>query len=487
MRKAEPNEQLGLRIGSMRVSYNESVLSGGALKQAVIERYRCPADLLNLEVRPLASAQTGYFRFGSGITCYGRSSKVSAEAGSDGALFDALQEVTLDGSKVNLPFDPAEVIDNLRLERYQRANGNGDVSALRKLYYFLRPLTGISLRRQIQKFHARGWQKSTFPAWPVDTTVESLCEKVLQLSMQAQGAAVPFVWFWPEGAPGCALMTHDVETERGRDFCSELMDLDDSFGIKASFQIVPEERYAVSRAFLSSIRQRGFEVCVQDLNHDGRLFDSKDEFLRRAARINQYGREYGATAFRAAVLYRNPEWYEALDFAVDMSIPNSAPMDPQRGGCCTVMPYFIGKTLELPVTTIQDYTLFHLLEERSIALWKTQIEMILKKHGIASFIVHPDYLLTAETRSLYAELLGYLRELRASSGIWCTLPSELDGWWRARSRMTLVRDGSSWRIEGEGAERARLAYAKDVNGQVVYEIPQAASASILSFRLPGWQ
>jgi hypothetical protein len=37
-------------------------------------------------------------------------------------------------------------------------------------------------------------------------------------------------------------MTHDLETERGKAFCTELMDIDDSFGIKASFQVVPGGR-----------------------------------------------------------------------------------------------------------------------------------------------------------------------------------------------------------------------------------------------------
>jgi hypothetical protein len=179
--------------------------------------------------------------------------------------------------------------------------------------------------------------------------VESLREELMLLSLQDKAVScVPLAWFWPKGARGCLTMTHDVETEAGRDSCAELMDLDDAFGIKASFQIVPEKRYSLSAQFLDSIRDRGFEIGVQDLNHDGGLFDSTEEFLRRAQAINRYGREYGARGFRAAVLYRKPEWYDALDFAFDMSIPNVAHLDPQRGGCCTVMPYFIGKILELP-------------------------------------------------------------------------------------------------------------------------------------------
>jgi len=86
-------------------------------------------------------------------------------------------------------------------------------------------------------------------------------------------------------------MTHDVETVAGRDFCTSLMDIDDRYGIKSSFQIVPEARYAVTPEFLDEIRERGFEICVQDLNHDGRLFDHRREFLRRAETINEYAQQ----------------------------------------------------------------------------------------------------------------------------------------------------------------------------------------------------
>jgi len=345
---------------------------------------------------------------------------------------------------------------------------------LRTMYYHVRPLTNLALRRQVQKFHARNWKKETFPKWPVDTSVEDVCETLLLLSMQTKGVdRVPFVWFWPAGASAGMMMTHDVETDAGRDACEDLMNVDDSFGIKAVFGIVPQDRYEVPSKFLESIQNRGFEVAVQDLNHDGRLYDNKEEFLRRAVLINRYGREYGASGFRAGILYRKPEWYDALEFNYDMSIPNASPIDPQRGGCCTVMPYFIGKILELPVTTIQDYTLLYVLNERSIDLWKTQIDMILKKNGLLSFIVHPDYLRDFDTLSVYEELLGYLRNVRAKTPIWCALPREIDAWWRARNKMSVVRDGESWRIEGDDDGRAVLAYAKNIDGKLVYEVPSA--------------
>jgi hypothetical protein len=275
-------------------------------------------------------------------------------------------------------------------------------------------------------------------------------------------------------------MTHDVETELGRDFCPTLMDCNDSFGIKASFEIVPEERYSVSRDFLDSIRKRGFEIVVHDLNHDGYLFRDRKEFLERAAKINSYAREYGAEGFRAAILFRKQSWFDALEFSYDMSIPNVAHLDPQRGGCCTVMPYFLGNLLELPVTTTQDYTLFNILNDHSIDLWKRQTEIITRKHGLISFIVHPDYICGPGKRSIYEELLSYLTRLKEERNVWLTTPGEVNRWWRQRADMTLVQNGNDWRVEGLGSERARICYASEKEGQLVYTLQAGAAQNILS-------
>jgi hypothetical protein len=254
-------------------------------------------------------------------------------------------------------------------------------------------------------------------------------------------------------------MTHDIETRLGRNFCDTLMDIDDSFGIKASFQIIPEQRYGVTPDFLGSIRNRGFEVVVHDLNHDGHLYKDRKQFLRRAAEINSYAALYGADGFRAASLYRKQLWYDVLNFSYDMSVPNVAHLDPQRGGCCTVMPYFVGNILELPVTTTQDYTLFHILRDYSIELWKQQMEIIMGKHGLISFIVHPDYIIEPRHRRVYEALLAYLCRVREENGLWIATPGEVSRWWRQRAQMRLLRSGDGWRIEGPGSERACLAYA----------------------------
>lgn len=151
-----------------------------------------------------------------------------------------------------------------------------------------------------------------------------------------------------------------------------------------------------------------------------------------------------------------------------MSIPNVAHLDPQRGGCCTVMPYFIGDVIELPVTCTQDYTLFRILGDYSIDLWKKQIALIRENHGLISFIVHPDYIIEQRARDTYKLLLSHLAALRAEGHIWAALPGEVAHWWKERSNMEIVQENGKWSVKGPGKERACVAYASLAGDAVTY-------------------
>ncbi len=286
---------------------------------------------------------------------------------------------------------------------------------------------------------------------------------------------MPFIWFWPEGAANCLIMTHDVETAAGRDFTRQLMNIDESYGLKASFQVIPEDRYEVPEEYIQEIRSRGFEFNIHDLNHDGKLYRERREFLLRAAKINEYARRYKAHGFRAGALYRNLDWYDVFEFSYDMSVPNVAHLEPTRGGCCTVFPFFISNIVEIPVTMAQDYSIFHILNDYSINLWKQQLDLIRAQNGLMSFIAHPDYLNSRNTRRVYEELLSHLRHRIECENIWSALPGEVDRWWRARSQMNLVQNGGEWEIEGPQKERARIAYAVLEGDQLVYNVPSTAA------------
>jgi hypothetical protein len=446
------------------------------ISNPVVDYFRCPA-LPPFVVRGNLSDSKGFFRFGDDAVCYGHVVGTTSPSVHP-RIFDASEHVKYEEGIVSLPFDIRQIVDNLRYERY--VNGSAghrwvEKPWVKNTYYRLRPMMAVSLRKHLQKFYLQGWDNISFPGWPVDRSVDILLEKLVVIAMNDMRIdRLPFIWFWPDRYDACAILTHDVETSVGRDFSDRLMDIDDEFGVKASFQIVPEKRYGVPESFLESIRQRGFEINVQGLDHDGDLFACRREFLERAKRINQYAKQWGALGFRSPILYRNSEWFADLDFEYDMSVPNTARMEAQRGGCCTAMPYTLPSGMtELPVTMAEDYTLLHILNDYSATLWKQQMKSVLTGHGLMNFIIHPDYLIADYARTVYKTLLEDITRLRNNNNVWVTLPKEVSRWWRDRSEMKLVRDGRSWRVEGVGSSRARVAWAHLEGDRLFYEIESA--------------
>jgi glycosyltransferase involved in cell wall biosynthesis len=444
------------------------------MNRAFLEHFCCPETTVSFRLIGDMAKEAGYFQFGKDVICFGQACSRSFATKASDKLEDLEAAVQMGQNTIALPFDLDQVVDNLRYERYASHMGPdatrlGTHPLIRDLYYLARPYLSVTVRRVLQRIRLRSALKTPFPHWPVDRTVDRMFEKVMGLAIRAGGnVPIPFIWFWPDGAKAALLLTHDVESPTGLDFCPTLMDLDNEFGFYASFQLVPEKRYTVTKQILESIKNRGFEVNVHDLNHDGHLFREREEFLRRASKINEHAILFGTSGFRSGALYRNLNWYDALRISYDMSVPNVGHLDPQSGGCCTTLPYFIGDIIELPVTETQDYSLFHILNKYSIDLWKQQTEIILRGNGLISFIVHPDYVIEKQARNTYRALLAYLAEIRTAEAIWSALPAEIARWWKLRRAMRLVRSGEAWQIVGDGKERAKIAYAYLEEGQVRY-------------------
>jgi len=450
------------------------------INQTLIDFFRCPADCIDFRLSQPGSGAPGFFKFGPDAIGYGQVGVAFAADDVRRELHDASSDVQLAQGACLLSFDPGAVVENLRRERYvadaqTEAPGLTRGGLVRKAYYAVRPILPVAVRKHLQRLSLRGWERKPFPRWPLDRSVDQIFERLLLLALQAQGLEkIPFIWFWPEGKSACAIMTHDVETKTGLEFCPSLMDLNDSYGIKSSFQIIPEGRYVTPQEVREEIERRGFEVDVHDWNHDGHLYSDRETFLSRAAKINQIAAEWGAEGFRSGVLYRNTDWFADYTFSYDMSVANVGHLDPQPGGCCTVFPYFIGKILEIPLTTTQDYPLFHVLRDYSIDLWRKQINLILQGHGLISTVVHPDYVIEKRARATYSELLAHLASLGAQKSVWLALPRDVNRWWRDRSQMSLIQRDGRWEIAGPGSERARVAYASFDGKGIAYSFDRLA-------------
>lgn len=213
---------------------------------------------------------------------------------------------------------------------------------------------------------------------------------------------------WPDGKQFALVLTHDVDTGKGQERCFDLAKLEMRLGFRSSFNFVPR-RYAVSPELRKYLAWNGFEVGVHGLYHDGNYFRSRDTFSRRAVLINQYLKEWGAVGFRAPCMYHNLDWIHDLDIEYDASTFDTDPFEPQPDGVRTIFPFRVNGSpvrsgyVEIPYTLPQDFTLFILMREKSIDIWKQKLDWVAECGGMALLITHPDYMNFGASRPAYDE------------------------------------------------------------------------------------
>src|SRR5258708_23792579 len=88
------------------------------MNRAFVDYYRCPEEFASCFLDGQQSAPLGHFRFGADAICYGSISKGEVHSSPDGKLHDALQDAVVKRGTVGLSFDPDQVVNNLRFERY---------------------------------------------------------------------------------------------------------------------------------------------------------------------------------------------------------------------------------------------------------------------------------------------------------------------------------------------------------------------------------
>ena len=310
-----------------------------------------------------------------------------------------------------------------------------DLSSTRRLYYQLRFLVPQQLRPVLRRL-VRGQQKAPSLGWPVEDRYVRFLYGLLE-GLREKGASVEPAPFWPMNARFAFVLTHDVETVRGQAFARTLADVDDQYGFRSSFNLVPEP-YRVDTELRTELRERGFEVGVHGLKHDGRLFSSRAEFERRAHAINQYLKEWGAVGFRSPFTHRNPEWMQSLEIEYDSSFFDTDPFETIPGGTMSIWPFFCGRFVELPYTLMQDHTLFEVFGHTPQP-WLDKVDFIAKWGGMALLNVHPDYMRDPAHLAVYKPFLERMSERirragqQGSTYCWHALPRDVARWWRKRA------------------------------------------------------
>ncbi|HEV2395496.1 MAG TPA: glycosyltransferase [Candidatus Sulfotelmatobacter sp.] len=214
------------------------------------------------------------------------------------------------------------------------------------------------------------------------------------------------------------------------------MRLETKFGFRSSFNFVPEGQYRVPEDLRTLLTQSGFEVGVHGLDHDGKLYRSKTKFARDAARIQSYIRLWKASGFRSPLMQHELGWLHKLELKYDASTFDTDPFEPQCDGVGTIFPFWVANPdgmgyVELPYTLVQDFTLFKVLQQSDISIWKRKLDWIASRGGMALLNTHPDYMcFTAQCDSdqvpsaLYEEFLTYVRDNYQGS-FWSALPKDV--------------------------------------------------------------
>jgi hypothetical protein len=302
-------------------------------------------------------------------------------------------------------------------------------------YYTIRPAlprpVQIALRRMFVRWRLRFVQD----IWPIDPSSSS----------RPQGWAG-----WPSGRKFAFVLTHDVESERGVARCSRLARLEKDLGLTSSFNFIPE-RYAQTSRIRGELLEKGFEIGVHDLWHDGKLYRSRKVFSERALRINRYLKDWGAVGFRSASMQHNLEWIHDLNIEYDCSTFDTDPFEPQPDGVGTIFPMLVrgqpgrGQYVELPYTLPQDMTVFILIGHGSSQIWKEKLDWVASHGGMALLNTHPDYMYWNGQKGrideypieFYREFLDYVIE-KYHGQYWNALPRDVARYWA--SRMTSRQD-----------------------------------------------
>jgi len=313
-----------------------------------------------------------------------------------------------------------------------------------RIYYSLKPFIPRSIRLGIRRWFAVRKRKQVRDIWPIMPASE-------------RG---PQDWCgWPDGKQFALVLTHDVEGKEGLNKCRQLMRLEQERGFRSSFNFIPEGNYKVPAELRGELVSNGFEVGIHDLKHDGRLFLSRRDFCRKAARINRYLHDWKAAGFRSGFMLHKLDWLHQLDIQYDASTFDTDPFEPQPEGRHTIFPFWVPAPVsrnsepnsreisrsprpisadfhagyvELPYTLPQDFTLFLLLKERTPEIWLQKVDWIAKHGGMALVNVHPDYLCLDEATpkameypaTHYKALLDYVRD-RYEGVYWNTTPREV--------------------------------------------------------------
>ena len=141
------------------------------MNQAFRHYFRCPDDAADFRLVGELEKESGFFRFGEGVDCYGQSSVRRPAANYHVQLEDVSCAAKIERRHVTLPFDPDKIAENLRFEAYTGQMHSehtyfGGNPVIRAIYYLGRPVFPVHFRRILQRIRLQGDTQAPFPIGP---------------------------------------------------------------------------------------------------------------------------------------------------------------------------------------------------------------------------------------------------------------------------------------------------------------------------------
>ena len=183
-----------------------------------------------------------------------------------------------------LPFDLGADMLRLWSERYATVGRTGLKRLALRSYYTVRPVLPRAVQIWLRRRFAPVQARTRFPAWPLETSLHDQYELLLRRLAQVAGEPVPTLSAWPGGRAWALVLTHDVETGKGRDHVHLMRDLEAERGYRSSWNFVPSAT-TLPIAGRRASRPNGFEVGVHGLYHDGRDLESRATLERGCPRF----------------------------------------------------------------------------------------------------------------------------------------------------------------------------------------------------------
>jgi hypothetical protein len=269
-----------------------------------------------------------------------------------------------------------------------------------------------------------------FPEWPAERRLDDARRRAW--AEAASEAGVPLRRpVWPGGARAAVVLTHDLDTAADLDRIEAIRTPERELGMPSAFGFVPRVSWPEA-SLAERLAADGCDLYVHDYAHDGRLAflaaDRIEGIFARLFAASPWARPL-MRGFRSGQLLLTPDLLAAVEstFDYDLSIPDTERGGPYGGvaGAGTVVPFSLGRLIELPLTLPQDFFLEQVLRlspDEIVAAWRNKLEFVVELGGVAVVNTHPLWVNPSRPGAwqAYGELLA---AIAGRADIWVGTPS----------------------------------------------------------------